>query len=323
MKYLFAACISAFLFTSCSKASFRISVTLPPVISVPEDVHSFIILNNVTDSNSPDDLLKKVLKGQIPNGNLIAAEQTITGLLRSFDDSKYYKGIVFREINLRNKAHLPDWNKIDSICNTNLSQGVIEIATFRSQAPVGGVVLDNVLGKTNSTLSGSGFFNIYLPGYQSYLERLETSGFYNIPISGNIHPLNVLNDVLRKQEYYGALGFTVGRKMGESMISTWHWVNRQYYKKGSRELKMAKNLIRKGHWDLAEKQLQSGLKHPSRKVKGRTMFNMALVFEGQGHLNKAIEMAERSAFEGTTRPAYDYINVLKRRLNQQSLIYFP
>jgi hypothetical protein len=323
MKYIFIALGLVFTLSSCSKKSFRISVSHPAQIAVPDGVRDFIILNNVDEKNSPDELLKQALSGNQPNGNILAADQAVTGLLRSFDDSRYYSGIVLKHIPMRNSQKLVDWNKIDSLCAEHNVQGIVEIEYFTSQAPVGGVVMGNVLGSTNSPLRGTAFVNIYLSGVQSHLERLDYNDMFNIPISGSLNPLAMLNDVMRKREYYGALGFSIGRRIGASMTPSWHWVGRQYFSKGSREIRLAKNLIRRGHWDLAEQQLAPALNHQKRKVRGRAMYNTALVFEGQGHLTKAIEMAERAAFETGNRPSYTYINTLKRRTNVQSQIYFP
>lgn len=323
MKPFHLYIILSVLLSSCSKASFRISVTRPAIINVPEKVRSWVIINNVSENNSPDELLKKALGGQLPNGNMIAAEQVVTGLLRSFDESGNFRGVVLKSVSVRNANQSVNWLMIDSICSLHAAEGIIEIVSFRSQAPMGGVVLDNIMGNISSSLSGSAFFNFYLNGRNSALERLESSGFYNIPISGNMNPINILNDLMRKREYYGALGFSIGKRMGDQLSPTWHWVDRQYFKRGSDELSRAKNLIRNGHWDLAERTLEPALQYPNRKARGRAMFNMALVYEGQGKLKKAIDMAETCALEGGIRPVYEYINVLKRRLNQQSQIYFP
>lgn len=323
MKPIYLYILLAAFASSCSRANFRISVSRPANIAVPEQVRTWVVINNVSDNNSPDELLKKALGGQLPNGNILASEQVVTGLLRSFDESGNFRGVVLKSIPVRHTNQSVDWMMVDSICKLHEAQGIIEVMTFRSQAPVGGVVLDNIMGNSSSSLSGTAVFNFYLQGRNSALERLESSGFYTIPISGNLNPISILNDVMRKKEYYGALGFSIGKQMGSRFIPTWHWVDRQYYRKGSDELKRARNLIRSGHWDLAEQTLEPALQHYKSKARGRAMFNMALVYEGQGKLKKAIDMAENCAIRGGIRPVYEYINVLKRRLNQQSQIYFP
>lgn len=324
MRFILVGFALIFLLTSCSKRSFRISVTRPAEIAVPEGIQAFAIVNNVTEENSPDQLLRQAAQGRQPNGNIIAAEQAVTGLLRAFDNSGFFQGIVVAPTPLRNpETLLINWNVIDSLCALLQTEGLIEIEYFESQAPVGGVILGNVLGSRNHPIRGSAFVNIYLPEYRSHLDRLDMNAVFNMPIAGNMNPLNILNDVMRKREYYGALGNTIGTKIGMWLSPSWNWVSRQYFKKGDRNIRLADNLIRRGHWQLAEQQLEPALNHPKRRVRGRALYNLAIVYEGQGHLSRAIEMAEKSAFEAQIRPAYTYINTLKRRQNLRSTIFFP
>ncbi len=307
-----------FVLTGC-KTSFRISVTTPAPILLDDSTTKLLIVNNVTENNSPDALLKQVLQGQQYNGNVIAAEQSVTGIIRSLDDSRYLKGVIASPIQLRDNKQI-NWIRVDSICQAQGTHGIIEIETFESQAPVGGTIVANATGQRNSPLRGWAYINIYIANSHQHVDRLDIHEVYNIPISGNTNPLNLLSDALRKREYYGHLGNSIGYRIGSLFYSKWVWVNREFYNKGSRTLKMAKPLIRNGNWDLAERQLEPGIDSPKNKVAGRSKYNMALVYEGQGRLKEAIAMAERAALENGTKLAYNYINVLKRRVNQQSAI---
>lgn len=318
-KLLLTFIIPLTLLSSGCKTSFRISVTTPAPILLDDKTTKLLIVNNVTEDNSHDALLRQVVQGQQYNGNVIAAEQSVIGIVRSLDDSRYLKGVITSPIKLRDDKQI-NWNRIDSICQAQGTHGIIEIETFESQAPVGGTILANATGQTNSPLRGWAYINIYIATSHQHVDRLDIHEVYNIPISGNTNPLNLLSDALRKREFYGYLGNSIGYKIGSLFYSKWVWVNREFYNKGSRTLKMAKPLIRSGNWDLAERQLEPGINSPKNKVAGRSKYNMALVYEGQGRLNDAITMAERAALENGTKLAYNYINVLKRRTNQQSAI---
>jgi len=318
-KLLFILIIPVSLILTGCKTSFRITVMTPAPILLDDNTTKLLIVNNVTEDNSPDALLKQVLQGQQYNGNVIAAEQSVTGMIRSLDDSRYLKGVMTSPIKLRDEKQI-NWTRVDSICAASGTHGIIEIETFDSQAPVGGTILANATGQTNSPLRGWAYINIYIANSHQHVDRLDIHEVYNIPISGNTNPLNLLSDALRKREFYGHLGNSIGYRIGSLFYSNWVWVNREYYNKGSRTLKMSKQLIRSGNWDLAERQLEPGINSPKNKVAGRSKYNMALVYEAQGRLNEAIAMAERAALENGTKLAYNYINVLKRRTNQQSAI---
>lgn len=315
-KSVFIFVALSLLLTAC-KTSFRISVRNPPEILLADSTKRFLLVNNVTNENSPDELLDQVIKGQQYNGNVLASEQSINGILRSLDDSRYLKGTPRAPLQFRKNMET-DWNIVDSACRNSGVQGIIEIASFESKAPVGGTVLANVAGQSASPLKGWIYFNVYIANTHQHLDRLSLSEVYNIPVSGTLNPLNMLSDMVRKREVYGQMGYNIGYRTGSLFYSNWFWVNRSYYTKGSTNLKRAKRLIRSGNWDLAERQLTADINSPKNKVAGRAKFNMALIYEGQGRLDDAVMMAERAAFENGTKPAYDYINVLKNRITRRS-----
>lgn len=308
----------ALMISSC-KTSFRISVMTPPPILLNDATSHLLIVNNVTDDNSPDKLIAQVLQGQQYNGNVMAAEQTVTGIMRSLDDAQYLKGVAGNPIVIRDGKSI-NWERIDSLCGATGTHAIIEIESFESQAPVGGTVLANATGQTTSPLRGWAFINLYIAGTHEHVDRLDIGEVYNMPITGGLNPLGMLNDMVRKRELYGHLGRSIGYRIGGLFYSNWIWVRREFYNKGNRVLRQAKPLIRNGNWNLAERQLEFGINSPKNKVAGRSKYNMALVYEGQGRIDEAIAMAERAALENGTKLAYNYINVLKRRQQMRSNI---
>ena len=311
--------ITLILVTTACKTSFRISVLTPPPILLNDSTRKILVVNNVTDDNSPDKLLAQVLQGQQYNGNVMASEQSVTGFIRSLDDSRYLKAIAGEPISLRSNETI-NWQKVDSLCAVKGTHAIVEIEHFDSQAPIGGTVLANATGQTNHPLKGWAYINLYIAGTHEHVDRLDVYEVYNMPITGGLNPIGMLNDVVRKRELYGHLGYSIGYRMGSLFYSNWIWVSRRFYNKGSRTLRHAKPLIRSGNWNLAEKQLEMSINSPKNKVAGRSKYNMALVYEGQGRLDEAIAMAERAALEHGTKLAYDYINTLKRRKGMRSTI---
>lgn len=306
------------LLASC-KTSFRISIVSPPAIQLNAETTRIVILNNVTHDNSPDKLIMQALQGQPVNGNIAAAEQTVIGLMRSFEDAQFLKGSVLNPLIVRNN-HEINWPRLDSICVANQAHAVLEIESFQSQAPIGGTVLANATGQRSSPLRGWGYFNFYIPATKEHLYRLEVGEVYNMPVAGNANPLAILNDMMRKRELYGLLGRSVGYSAGRLFYPHWIWVGRTYYNKGSAGLRRAKRSIRHGNWNVAEQILLSEINSRSRKASGRAKYNLALVYEGQGRIEDAIFMAERAAVENGTKLAFNYINILRRRLNAQPRI---
>lgn len=322
--YIGTLTIALLVVTQSCKTSFRISVKEPAVIDMPEEAKRFGIVNNVTNENSPEKVLGTVLGTQQLNGNVLAAENAVNGLLRAMDHSNILQGEV---LTVGDSLHLEsgeiNWEFVDSLCTARNLQGIAEMVELRTTAPVGGSVLANVSGKTNTKLEGTLVTSFYVAKTHDKFERYSVYDKYNIPVSQNTSVIDILNDVQKKREYYRALGFNLGYDAGKLIYPNWVWVNRQFYNKGSKNLKRAKPMIRQGNWDIAEKQLVGDIEHHKDKVKGRTLYNMALIKEGQGELDDAIDYAERSALAGN-KLANDYLRDLKQRkrqvemLNQQS-----
>jgi tetratricopeptide (TPR) repeat protein len=306
-------------FATACKTNFRITVMTPPAVLLHEHTTRILVVNNVTHDNSPDKLLTQALQGQQYNGNVMASERAVLGIIRSFDDSRYLKGIPANPIILR-KGNEINWSRVDSLCEALGAHAIIEIENFETLAPVGGTILANASGQRTSPLRGWAYSNVYIAGTREHIDRLEVGEVYHMPVSGILDPLTMLNDMMRKRELYGHLGQSVGYRTGMMFYSNWVWVGRTYYNKGSRNLRRAKRSIRFGNWNVAERILLQDINSRSNKVAGRAKYNLALVYEGQGRLDEAIQMAERAAFENGTRLAFSYITVLRRRLEAQPRI---
>lgn len=285
----------------------------PAVVKIPEEVVHLGIVNNVTNENSPDKIIGQMLGTEQINGNVAAAERAVDGVLRALDNSNSLKG---QSLNIADSIRTSDgeldWVYIDSLCRSKNMQGLIELIEVRSVSPVGGTVLANASGQRSAKLEGSLIVNYHVAQTHESFERWRVNHTYNVPLSGNLSVIDILGDMQRKREYYRALGFQLGYKAGRLIYPNWVWVNRTFYNKGSKNLKRAKPMIYKGNWDIAEKQLIDDVEHPRDKVRGRTLYNLALIKEGQGEVDVAIEYAERSALAGN-KLANEYLVKLRKR----------
>ena len=312
MKRSLTFFIAIIVLSSC-KTSFRISVKEPAVIAIPDHALKFGIINNVDDENSPEKIVGAVLTGQQLNSNKAAAERAVDGVHRALENSNRLSGLTIQTDSVRNEDGSINWAYLDSTAVKNKLDGFIEIAEIRTVSPVGGTVLASAQGSSSSKLEGTAYVNYYLTDNHWTQERMAVYSYYNIPTSGTGSVIDILNDVQKKKQYYRELGFNLGFKAGKLIYPNWVWVSRQYYTKGSKELKRAKPMIQKGNWDIAEKQLLYGIDHTGNKARGRTYFNLALVKEGQGDVDKAIEYAEIAALEYGVKLANDYLRTLKQR----------
>lgn len=306
---------------SC-KTHFRISVQEPSVVNMPDSISNFGIVNNVKKETSPDQVIGQILGAESINGNVIAGERALDGILRAFDNSNYIKGETLTVgDSIRFEDGSLNWEYIDSMSTAKGIQGIVEIIEIRTTTPVGGTVLANASGQSSSRLDGTMLVNFYVAESHLKYERFRVRHSYNIPLSGSQSLIQILQDEKRKQEYFRALGFELGYKAGKLIYPNWVWVNRTFYNKGTKVLKRAKPMIREGNWAIAERQLLKDINHKSDKKRGRVLYNLALVREGQGDIDQAINYAEQAALDCGNKLANEYLKDLRWRKRQLDIIY--
>jgi hypothetical protein len=315
MKLLFYISFISITLVSC-KTSFRISVLNPAQIRLPEELTKVGVINNVNDRNSPEKILGNVLTGQM-NGNTMAAERAVAGVLRAIEDSGYLTGEVIEgEHELRLSSGEINWEYLEQIRTDRGIEVIVEMAELRTTSPLAQTAVSAATGQRTERIEGNLDFNYYIIPTKEKHENYWINRSYRIPVNQGQNVAVILNDMRRKQEHYRALGFNLGYGGGRLIYHHWIWVNRQYYNKGSGNLRRAKRMIRYGNWDIAEQQLLPDFDHRSRKVRGRTLYNLALVKEGQGDLDAAISYAEKASIALGNKLANDYLRTLKFRKAQ-------
>lgn len=321
MKKLFILLIIGVLMISC-KTRFRISVKEPAVIDLPDEARSFGIINTVNEENSPEQRIAGVILGTTQiNGNESAAERAVEGALRALDHSNYLQGTKIPQLtNIYHPDGSVDWELLDSVAQQQGLDGFLELCKMETQTPVGGTVVANATGQRSMRLDGNMYVNTYIIKDRVSIEQFRVFYRYNIPTSGSTSVINILSDAQRKTEYFKALGFQLGYEAGSLIYPNWEWVNRTFYNKGNRILRRAKPMIREGNWDIAEEQLEMGKGIKSDRIRGRILYNLALVNEGQGDIDQALEYAKESALSCGNKLANDYLRILKNRKRQLQIL---
>jgi hypothetical protein len=107
-------------------------------------------------------------------------------------------------------------------------------------------------------------------------------------------------------------GVHAGQQYGHRISPQYIWVGRDYYRKGSPELKQGARYAKFKNWKLASDVWNKGAQSSDPKQSRRASYNMALAAEVAGDLDLAIQWAERAAQLGDRR-APRYIQILQQR----------
>jgi hypothetical protein len=90
-------------------------------------------------------------------------------------------------------------------------------------------------------------------------------------------------------------------------------VSRTYYVRGNDKFKAAKRRAQTGNWDGAAELWIQETKNPNAKIAGRAFYNMAIIQEIRGDMERAKGCAKQAYEDFGNKPALQYLNVLKNR----------
>lgn len=107
-------------------------------------------------------------------------------------------------------------------------------------------------------------------------------------------------------------GVYAGQQYGHRISPQYVWVSRDYYRKGSPELKAAARYAKFSNWKLASDSWNKIASGGDAKAARRASYNMALAAEQTGDIDLAIQWAERAAQMGDKR-APRYVQILNMR----------
>jgi hypothetical protein len=93
-------------------------------------------------------------------------------------------------------------------------------------------------------------------------------------------------------------------------------VKRDYYVRGTNNFEIAKRRAQTGNWDGAAELWEKEVSNSKLKVSGRACYNLAIINEINGDLDKAIEWASRSYTDTRNKLALRYVNTLKYRVQR-------
>lgn len=123
----------------------------------------------------------------------------------------------------------------------------------------------------------------------------------------------------RRGEIAEIVSFSIGQEMAQTLIPHWIEVERFYYERGSSELRRGANWMHQEKWSNAINEYQKVTEKP--KSKARAYYNMAVVYERMGNIEKALEAVAESVqyyakdkrFVDEQKTTIAYKNILLQR----------
>lgn len=288
-KHIFPVLLLAVttLFTACgSMQNFTFDQLYPADITYPEQVKNVAVVNNMASIPEPKTGLLTL--GLLEGNGKVAAE-TLAGALA---DSRYFNQVVICDSALRAKDELPS----DA---STLSQAEVEsLATSLGADMIFSV--ERVLLQTAKRevfypefpmpfevveLRTTPVVKIYLPSRSKPMAVISKTDSLYWDITPDLSDKRIVND--------GTMDAIT--TLMPYLIPHWGEVTRLYYTGGSVEMRDAVVCLRENDWEGARKlwqRLYDKRKKGSAKMKAA--FNIALSYEMEGDVDKAIEWLEKA-----------------------------
>jgi hypothetical protein len=333
---LFSACV----FYSCSSTnSLTMSVKEPAPVDIPDDVRTVGILNRSLPSEKAAKLddADKILSLEGKDFDKKGAERMLQGCFDELSVMGVYDGVkIIEDATLRSSGlgvfpATLSWEQVENLCEEN-NVDIIYVLCFYDTETVVNYEMskDGNVGigqlsvpvikhyATVYTKIKSGW-RIYDPVNKLILD--EFISFQDVVSKGSgINPLKAVEAISGRTEAVMQVSTELGQLYAKRILPYYIRVARLYFVRGTDNFKIAKRRARTGDWDGAAELWKKELDNPKRKVAGRACYNMAIINEINGNLEESLKWASKSYTDYNNKKGLDYVNILKYRINQRSIL---
>jgi len=332
MKILLPALLVAVLFSSCRSTNLvYISVLEPAPVTIPQDIKTVAVINRsaVSSRNKVLDAIDKVMTMEGPELDAAGAEASINGLTDALAANNRFTAVKLPSVKYAANAapgFFPapmSWNEIEKICAENNTDAVFALELFDTDSKINYAVnpvqvktpVGNIPGLEHqanmNTLVKTGW-RIYDLHGRTILDEYAFDRSLHYSARG-INPILAAAGLINRKEAVKETGNKNGYAYAQRILPYWIRVYRDYYIKGSSSFAIGTRMARTGNWKGAEEQWSKETNNASATIAGRACYNMAIISEINGELDKAIDWAKKAYENYNNRLALTYVNILKNR----------
>ena len=327
------------LFSCGSTNHMTIRVTKPAPVYIPSDINSVGIINRSLPSqnNKTLDDIDKILSAEGKDLDKDAAKTAVVGLYdeltanNAFSEVKLIEDLDVRSPGLGVFPAAIPWKQIEEICNENNVDAIFALSFYDTDSKISykidTVRIANPLGikipalehrATISTNIHTGW-RIYDPLNKIILDEYLMPNGVKV-VGKGINPIKALNAIAGRKEAVLSISNKIGHNYALRIFPYRIRVSRDYYVKGTNNFEIAMRRAQAGDWDGAAELWEKEVNNPDSKIAGRACYNMAIINEINGNLEKAVEWATKSYTDYDDKIALKYVRILKYRIDQNRLL---
>jgi len=325
------------LVASCSAThQLTMSAVEPAPVHIASDVQRIGIINRSlpAEGNGGLDAVDKILSAEGKNLDKHGAAAALASVQSELERLQRFESVtVLENIPEIQKglgvlpATLP-WATVEKICNENGVDVLFSLAFYDTDTkasvqatemevpnPVGIKAKVPAIAVTLKTNIQNGW-RVYDPATKEILDEYAFSD--NLVNTGSgLNPVKAVKTVLNRKEAVVETSSQVGNYYAGRISPYKRRVTRNYFVKGTDNFVVGMRRAQSGQWNSAAELWQQEVSNPDGKIAGRACYNMAIINEINGDLDKALSWAQRSYTDYNTREALSYIKTLNYRKSQQ------
>lgn len=311
----------------------------PAPVFVPKNITRVAIINRsqASEKNEAIDKIDRVLSAegmQLDKNGAAAAVDALQDELSMND--RFESVVIIDSLGLESKglgvfpASL-DWNYTRELCEQFGVDAIFALEFYDTDTQVSyamttralpnsfGIKVNVPYHKVTLLTSLRNGWRIYDPYDKVILDAFETNS--QITSSGEgLNPVKALEAVNGREAAVIEQSKFLGQQYAGRLQPIHKRIARDYFVKGTGNFEIAKRRAQTGDWDGAAALWEKELGHPKAKIAGRACYNMAIINEINGDLDKAVEWASKSYADYRTREALHYLDLLNYRIAEQAAL---
>jgi hypothetical protein len=330
----------SFLFMACSATNrLTMGVTTPAQIPLDSEVVKIGIINRsvASEKNKTIDKIDKIVSLEGLHLDKEGAENVILGLQQELERGNRFKLIQRIEGHPQFEKGLGvfpaaiSWEIVEQICRENDVDVLFALEFYDTDTAVDYEVamvrIPNNLGikavvpghrlKLNTIIKNG--WRVYDPIGHSIVDEY-VSNDHVVSIGEGINPIKALEAIIGRKEAVMGMSSNLGINYGRFTKPERIRVARDYFVRGTDNFKIAKRRAQTGNWDSAAELWSVELNNRKSKIAGRAYYNMAISYEINGNLDRAIEFASISYSDYGNSNALRYVNVLRNRIVEKQVL---
>lgn len=326
---LFFILIASVLF-SCKTSELYLNVVEPAPVTIPGHIKNVGIINRSmpTEETRVIDVVDKVLSAEGANLDKDGAIASIRGLTDELSGNDRFTEVKVLDIDFRTPKNgmfpVPlSWEIVNQICKETGNDALFSLEIFDTDTKINysnkPAEIKTPLGKIPAlqhdaqmeTIVKTGW-RIYDPAGRMILDEYNL-GETVVFTGRGINPMIAAAGLIGRKDAVNEASGKAGHSYALRILPYQLRVMRDYYVKGTDNFKIARRKAQVGKWDEAGELWEAETGNRSSKVAGRACYNMAIINEINGNLDKALEWSQKAYEDYNVKLALRYTRILENR----------